>query len=302
MSSHHHHCLSAEPHINNIKEYLLHFLGCVEISERSRFLNDELHDVWLFETQHHIDSGKSEDEARVASKEKREKWKTGCLSELRRIRFLRTRLEDDDEGKRLVSNLEDSSKEWRNSDEYKRGIETVRKWKCSSQYNSYRQERTKEWENSDEYKKCIRLAGKLKSRPGYTESSELNKDLTDIDPKPEWKHYITERDVNVPIIKFQGGESRNFEFKDIDNGKVWGLFPDQKTTVEHLLDETTGKENILYREKADSTTIKYFHLPSNNMDVSAMSLFIPFKKVADSLISSSGQRYVQWSIGTCDDG
>lgn len=225
MSSHHRHCLSAEPHINNIKEYLLHFLGCIEISDRSRFLNDELHDVWLFDIQHHIDSGKSEDAARASSKKKREKWKTGCLSELRRIKFLRTKLREDDEDRRLVLNLEDSSKEWRESQQFEEGIKKIVEWKSRPEYTSYREESTRHLTTSDEYKKCTKLAEGLQSHPGYTGTPELNNDLTEIETKPEWKHYIPERDVNVPTIKFQGGKFRNFELKDnIDNGKVWGSF------------------------------------------------------------------------------
>lgn len=274
-------CLSAELHVGNITDCLTHFFGCIDISDRSRFLNDELHEVWLLDVQQHIDSGKSEDEARAASRAKREKWKNDCLSELRRIKFLRTRLGDDDEGKRLVSNLEDSSKGWKESQQFDKGIKKIVEWKSRPEYTSYLEESTRHWTTSDEYKKCTELAKKLRSRSVYTGTPELNNDLTEIDTKPEWNYYIPERDVNVPIMKFKGGEPCNFELRDIDNAKVWGSFPDQKTTVEHLLDETNGKNNILYREKADNTTIKYFHLHSNNMDVSAIPLTISSKSVAD---------------------
>lgn len=268
MSSHHRHCLSAEPHINNIKEYLLHFLGCIEISDRSRFLNDELHDVWLFDIQHHIDSGKSEDEARAASKEKREKWKTGCLSELRRIEFLRAKLEADPEESQLVSDLVDSRKKWRASQQFDERIDKIAEWKRRPEYASYLEESSRHWTSSDEYKKCVELREKLKDKTECNGTPGTNDSISDNQPRSLGEDYIPERDVNVPIVQFKDGNPADFTSSDVDDRKVWGTFPDQKTTVEHLLDRTMGENNILCREKTEKNTIKYFHLPSNNMTVS----------------------------------
>ncbi|KAF3019773.1 hypothetical protein E8E14_011476 [Neopestalotiopsis sp. 37M] len=234
MSSFQHRsCLSAEPHVDNIKESLLHFLGCVNISERFRLLNDDSHPVWVFETQHHVKNGKPRGEAEKLTKQKREKWKSACLSELRRIKFLRRKLEDDiDEGE-LVTNVQQSRKEWEDSEEYQKGIELVREWK---------------------------------KRPEYNGPLETNDGVLDDEPDSVEEVYKPERDVNVPIIQFNDGNARDFKvLEDVDGKKVWGSFPDQKTTVEHLLDGRIKEQNILYREKKDKNTIKYFHLPSNNM-------------------------------------
>jgi hypothetical protein len=232
----HRSCLSAEPHNDNIKESLLHFLGCVNVSERYRLLNDDSHPVWQYEINHHVKENKTpEEEARALANQKREKWKNACLSELRRIKFLRQKLKDDEDEKKLVIDVEKSRKEWETSTEYREGIALVRKWK---------------------------------NRHDDPETSENKDDMLGNEPQSVIEKYTPERDVNVPIIQFNDGKAQDFKvLKDIDGKKVWGSFPDQKTTVEHLLDGSIKENNILYREKTDKT-IKYFHLPSNNMTVS----------------------------------
>ncbi|ETS74206.1 hypothetical protein PFICI_14072 [Pestalotiopsis fici W106-1] len=223
--SHHRSCLSAEPHEENIKEVLLHFLGCLKISERHDFLEDEAHPVWSFEAKHN----KGENVTK-----KREKWRANCLNELRRIEFLREKLKDDgDEDERqLVSNIERSRKEWKRSPEYKEGIQMVEEWRRATP------------EDSGTFKPS---------------GSPVN-----VKPESVQDKYIPEKDVNVPIIKFKDGEPDDFKL-DKKNKKIWGSFPDQKTTVEHLLDNEAGKNSILRRDEKDTSTVKYFHLPSNNM-------------------------------------
>lgn len=224
LTMNHAQCLSAEPHEDNIKEVLLHFLGCLPFSERHDFLYGE-HPVWTFEAKHN----------QGGLTQKRDKWRESCLNELRRIEFLRETLKYDKDEYQLVADLDTSREEWRKSTEYDRGMELVKQWK--------------------------------QSIPQYTQAYKPSGTEVTVNLKTIEDEYILERDVNVPIIKFKGGEAQDFESKN-DDKMVWGRFPDQKTTVEHLLDKQKGKDNILYREKADPSTIKYFHLPSNNMTVS----------------------------------
>lgn len=69
-------CLSADAHSDNITDYLVHFLGCIEIAERFAFLTDKDYKVWTDEVRHHQKkSNKSPEYAEALSATKRDKWR-----------------------------------------------------------------------------------------------------------------------------------------------------------------------------------------------------------------------------------
>ncbi|OTB12173.1 hypothetical protein K445DRAFT_369569 [Daldinia sp. EC12] len=75
--------------------------------------------------------------------------------------------------------------------------------------------------------------------------------------------YILEDDIIVPIIQFDDGKSDSIKSDEVRN-----KFPNQKTTVQDLL---SGKDNLLHkrmysREPSSGRLVRYFHIPSNNMD------------------------------------
>lgn len=99
-------CLDTKPHHEIIDDHLLHFLGCIEFHERHAFLNSDNYPVW--ENEREYLKSKSPNDALAAAleaKTQREPWKKDCVSELRRIDFLRSCLEKDDDEKHLVERI-----------------------------------------------------------------------------------------------------------------------------------------------------------------------------------------------------
>lgn len=251
-------CLSSEDHEDNIKDHLIHFLGCIEISQRGNFLNDDGYPLWANEREHQLKKYKGkatvkevEEETR-RTRRKRERWKSDCQSELRRIAYLRKKLKEDEKGaSHLVTLLEDSSKQWRESETFQNNIEEVKKWRKGPDGS----------DDSDD-------------SPG-----QLYKPIEDI----ENTKYESEKDINVPFMYFMPPShtdhgsiegagpflSMTHAVEPLEPGvPVWGQFPDQKTTVKHLLDNTLRERNLLFKNRSPHG-IKYFHLPSNNMKVRA---------------------------------
>ncbi|KAI3323508.1 hypothetical protein HD806DRAFT_496940 [Xylariaceae sp. AK1471] len=108
-------CLSAEPHDDNIKDHLLHFLGCIPIHERHSFLDDDGHPFFVSEVAHNVNLGRNLQEAQELSKTKRLAWSSECRKQLRRIDFLREKIAQDKEKKHLVERLLESGTEWKQS-------------------------------------------------------------------------------------------------------------------------------------------------------------------------------------------
>lgn len=238
-------CLSPDPHEDNIKDPILHFLGCVEISSRNEFLknpsNVQPHEEIAAETT--ADQPKGNQQHRDINKQRDAAWREDCLSELRRIAFLRSKLQEDEEEKHLVQKIEESRKAWKKSDVYKEGMQDIRKWRNSPK--------------------------------------SLNEE--DSEPKVSISkdNYDPARDVNTPFMLFkkQKNVSSTYEpdneTKDPTNA-IWGKFPNQKTNVQRLLfDKEKNKDGRDDNERKnllggidDDEKIRYFHIPSNNMLVS----------------------------------
>lgn len=246
-------CLNPDCHDKNIKDHLLHFLGCIEISERHDFMEDPEYKLWKQETEHWITKlrqagnqhkqwpaeemkdSEVESKAREKSQVKREAWRDDCLSELRRIDFLRLKLKQDPQEKHLVESVEKSRHAWENSKEYKANIDSVKFWGAGR-----RKHNGKPYEN-------------------------LRKESMD-------KPYEPSRDVNAPFMQFEKQNPSDWTFAPVDvtpdsSQAIWGKYPNQKTTVQRLLYPEEGQLNLLSKKK-DKTRLKYFHVPSNNMTVS----------------------------------
>lgn len=239
-------CLSPDCHDENIKDHLFHFLGCIEISERHSFLFDPEYKVWQQETKYWITklrqaehTGENrtdndiEREAMEKSQMKRETWKDDCLSELRRIDFLRFQLKGDPQEQHLVDSVEKSRDAWKKSLEFEENIDRVKAWGIS--------------------------------RRKYTWKAYE-------DPIDEYKPYEPGRDVNAPFMQFKRNPTE-WVFTHVDEkpGRrqaIWGKYPNQKTTVQRLL-YPEGQINLLSKDK-DNERLKYFHVPSNNMTVSTL--------------------------------
>ncbi|KAI1279501.1 hypothetical protein F5Y07DRAFT_397128 [Xylaria sp. FL0933] len=81
-------CLSVELHDDNVKDHVLHFLGCIPVRERDSFLNDDSHPFFDSEVKHNISSGRSPQEALELARSRRSEWSAACRKQLRRIEVM----------------------------------------------------------------------------------------------------------------------------------------------------------------------------------------------------------------------
>ncbi|KAH9904479.1 hypothetical protein F4778DRAFT_64649 [Xylariomycetidae sp. FL2044] len=262
----HHTCLSAEPHDDNVRDILTHYLGCLEFAERKEFFKDT-NKVWEEEVEYFEAEGVSREEAKRRGEKNRDKWKRNCATEERRIEFLRKALERDEKEQEkeqnarreelrrdaqdkgqdekhlvksaidsLVKNVNASRYKWRDSDEYKDNIKDVQSW------------RKQNGNHIDSVPENI-------SNPSETNATQGNTAA-----------YDPEHDINAAIMQFENGMA----VEDIGEDMVKGSFPDHKIKIKRLLeeprDEEDRKTNILHKaQKSNDETVNYFHLPSNNM-------------------------------------
>ncbi|KAI8959193.1 hypothetical protein F5Y11DRAFT_14258 [Daldinia sp. FL1419] len=211
-------CLSSEEHDCDIKDHLLHYLGCIEFCDQEKFFQKGSQ-IWKEEAEHQEKVlGHTADEAERLTEQKRMSWQADCENELKRIGLLRRQLSEDKD-KNLIERVEESLHKWRNSGEYTTHIKKVQELR--------------------------KTRGKGSSLPRY------------IEPKAE--EYDPEKDVKVPIIQFKGGQPHS-----VEHPEVWNKFPNQKTTIDNLLN---GEGDLLRQDNSLSKrSIRYFHIPSNNMD------------------------------------
>ncbi|KAI0126573.1 hypothetical protein BJ170DRAFT_684158 [Xylariales sp. AK1849] len=227
-------CLSTEPHDDTIKEYLYHYLGCIEFWERNGFF-DVGNPLWQIEVKHLINLGKSEQDAKAEVNKKRVQWESDCKSALRRIDFLRYTLSMDPNEQHLITKIDESREKWRHCEEYTRNIAMVGIWRTN-------------------------ILGK----------PPRNQEVPSSAGTAERTPYTPEKDTNVGIVHFEGNQiSKSAE---VVNDRVWGSFPDQKTTVENLLYDQRSQEDygrkhgLLYKDRPEhQERLRYFHFPSNNM-------------------------------------
>ncbi|KAI1207865.1 uncharacterized protein F4807DRAFT_168597 [Annulohypoxylon truncatum] len=105
-------CLSPDDHGCDIKDHLLHFLGCIKIKDREDFFEPD-HGIWKQELEHQKEHlGLDDEQAHEVTRRKRESWKDDCDGELRRINFLRKTLRADKKDKHLVKEVNSSRERW----------------------------------------------------------------------------------------------------------------------------------------------------------------------------------------------
>ncbi|GAP83012.2 putative ankyrin repeat protein [Rosellinia necatrix] len=247
-------CLSAEDHHNAITDHLIHYFGCLSITERKEFRTDE-HKVWVAECEHQRQLAtkrgilktpdKIETEAKTKTDAIRKRWISDFDKEEERIELLRRTLEK--------NNLTQEVDTWRKTLGGCCLVQEVDMCPRTPETANLVQEVDKcreAWRNSSEY----RLSSAKPPKP----------DQTSTEPNPDPRNYIPEEDVSVGVIRFKDG-------KPFDKGSdLLGKFPNQKTNVQSLLYKghtDKPEENLLHKDRigSDSTEIRYFHIPSNNM-------------------------------------
>lgn len=210
-------CVSSEPHDDDIRDYVQHYMGCIEISERRGFF-DPNKPLWK-KPEHSANNG---DNITAEMKSKQitpEQAQAACRLEIRRARYLRKVLANDPSETKLVDKIMKTRAKWVASEQYKSGMKAIRTWK-----------------------------------PNRNRAHEDDSDDSDGQPL---KKYDPELDINVHILKYKRDSSKNLS-----------MLPHEKMKVKKLL-ETEDSNPLRYQEGIpEKDTIKYVHLPANNMEVS----------------------------------
>lgn len=220
-------CLSSEPHDDIIKDHLDHYLSCIEFCDREDFFNPNSA-LWQIEARHRIGLRKRlhptesrEDRGSFAKDEvdkKRKQWKDECEYELDRIQFLRATLSRDPKEGHLNEKVDESRQNWRHGDrpnDYKRNISKVRLWR----------------------------------REHLGKPVKTIEELYPPTPPKQLTEYNPEKDASVPVILFEGGQVLEKAEEPVEcerkDRRIWGSFPDQKTTVQHLFSDRGNEADFL---------------------------------------------------------
>jgi hypothetical protein len=221
-------CLSVEDHDHDITDPLAHFLGCIEIGERNDFFSDK-NRIWKDELEYQQSLGNEQDGASELVKNLKERWKNNIDSELKRIALLRKTLAEEENDGPLVSAVDKSREEWRQSHEYQRNIRKVREWRQEHQMS----------------------VSNLEPEDNEAEANEL-------------EGYELEKDISVPVIQFDKEKEYS---EDGFKGKFPNQKTTVHKLLYEVASKP--EDELLHRNRDfNNGRIKYFHIPSNNMIVS----------------------------------
>ncbi|KAF5013258.1 hypothetical protein FDECE_733 [Fusarium decemcellulare] len=242
-------CLSSEEHDDNISNHLLHYLGCIEVSQRKDFFATS-NPIWEKDIERQLQRLKSlkkavhkheEDQIRENVRDKRDKWKKECERDLRRFTLIRRCLETSEEEPRYVEAVTESLAMWRASEQFKKGIKMVEGWS---------------------------------KRAEHDEPTLLTSHIEEA--------YDPDKDLNVHIIRYKDrgrrietprGERRGSEVDSISPGDNWKEKMKSETMKVHTViskpEDGTGNKLNGLRKGDEGVTISYVHFPANNMQAVA---------------------------------
>lgn len=195
--------LSTKPHNENITNPLLHFHGCIEICQRHDFLQGNS-PIWAKELEHQHKLPRPE----VPEIPETPEPETPEEIVERMKRSWKSNFEA--EMKRIAI-LRDTI----SNDEHDKSL--VRDL----------EENREIWRRSPEYKNNIDSVRQWRRDLGKENSIEGPKWMGNIDK------YDPDKDISVPVIQFEG---RKGITADINNIPLNGKFPNQKTTIDTLLE------------------------------------------------------------------
>jgi hypothetical protein len=275
-------CVSAEPHEAAIRDYLQHFLGCLEFRERKDFFSPR-NPIWKEDTQSTI-----QPEAGTTTRSRKLDTFQACLDQLRRIEYLRKAMDRDDE-RILVQKLGESKAAWEDSKDYQTGLFAIEKWKETAEYlnNRDRCRPVNTWGRRLDAKAQSPAAADLDTLfseffPGVSRGSETSNNSeiqasrstaniptmngSNIETHDHYttrgggatgplEEYDPEKDLNAYMVQFEEDENHSYqktEEKETNSRSLRGHFPDQRMSVTTLLGETLKGEHGT-RESARKT-------------------------------------------------
>ena len=294
-------CLSCLPHgPDAVRNLLLHYLACIEIHERADFRKGK-HEFWdrkrgveldkvRAENQTARDDERKDDGQMRAQADERvkkaiESLEVSITAQEKRTRILRKAIADAADAAQppspsLVACLQDSGKSWRACKEYAGGIKEVRRWRSSQQLHIDSPDAVQNQQDRQEPEN---------TRPGVQKTNRgppCNPKMTEGNDE-----YKLERDVNAYLIQYTqklapvAADETAYRLPDkpiyeqFTDDRFKDKFPDQRTSIDMLLESAHAKSfeprpNILSKKNSDEkdsamtrTTMRYLHIPANNMEV-----------------------------------
>ena len=319
-------CLSALPHLPNADADSLfqHYLGCLEFHQRAYFL-DQNNEFWMQQLKDEVTrlsagnptSGEKNlrEEAEASVRKNIQALAVSLEAQYKRTAVLRLALSrekpstqwdpntprdnyPEPESKSFVDYVDLSRRRWRQSREYRIGMEKVQNWRRN---------------RGLPVDETIDPTGKSQEEmeePGRARVQEIVKYLRGHDSiTEEISPYDLERDVNAYLIQYtrlnkstdaklksQLGDPkmRHLEVHSYEEGmtdvRFKGKFPDQRLSIDWFCKSSHSESGYYYNlpkdsnhtgadqyiwskdecDKRDPTRMRYLHIPANNMTVSSL--------------------------------
>ncbi|KAJ9148654.1 Ankyrin repeat protein [Pleurostoma richardsiae] len=276
-----HTCLTALEHEPKmIRDHFQHYFGCIKISEREQFW-DHNNEIWQYEEEEEfkkLNSRLREQEARAQAKEI-VKARIGTLAvsvetQYKRIDILRSEI-----AKNTAQSDPGSDRSCENQPTTQESlVEQV-----TRSHGKWRRTRSAEKAAGDA------LREQANPTVAVTDSTDTNQQTKET--------YCLERDTNAYLIQYEKGTHRgNHEppgesskrsdrvgstsqevipngvghLQPVDehptNWRFKGRFPDQRVALQYLLKKPTEEEDVIVHKDKHRERIRYFHVPSNNME------------------------------------
>jgi hypothetical protein len=298
-------CLSDLKHDCAIQNHVLHYLGCIERRQQEKFY-EKNGELWTKELENEKErqKRKPKDPQRDGASETAEDivtnrlngWREACETEVRRIDYLRALLAKDNEVRHLVDYLETSRNGWKNTDDFIKGLEEVKRWRAKLP-TAISTEKTSPTAPEDLQETDPRGGRDNQPRQqqrglrNHTQPSSSGELLmtsgssaglaVETKPQKSKEHlhevpYEPEKDFNLHIIKYEDIMSQEDGLEGSQSVHTKRRLPDQKVKVHEILGERILEntvpdwtKNPLYRKEGEtSDKLSYIHIPVNNMFVS----------------------------------
>ncbi|KAH8892695.1 hypothetical protein GQ53DRAFT_805688 [Thozetella sp. PMI_491] len=265
-------CVSPDPHDEgaeySIRDYLSHFLGCVEFRDRLDLfkIDGRLWTEELKRERRKVQQKKPLEELEIKVTEKMHREVESCIDELFRIDLLRATLlkSPDQRDRDLVTKLEESRDAWRSSTEYRTNLPLVQAWsrRGNTQSPTCKQLRDVSLSLCD-----------VAHHPPRT--------LTERVEAAEAQPYNPENDIKAYAIRW---EYKGHRLVPNNDTSIKARFPDQRHPLNTVLQDSPSQgfdsdeeptdppsPTSMYRAlnplRADKSgkMLRYFHFPANNM-------------------------------------
>lgn len=303
-------CLSVENHDRNIRDFVTHYFGCIEIHERKSFFTDE-NQVWEFEEARMKElggkylqaSGDRTAEAQQRVKDLRQKAKTSVESHNTRTKLLRNEISKKligkkEEGGNLVEYVTQSHKAWVSSQVFEEGIQKVKKWRDLQKKPTGVADGSMEGDESSSYS----LEEDVNAYIIQYEVRETTEDTGVVTQSLAGSSTQSTTDDESTHSKarprLNGGNVR-LSLEGITDERLKPLtFPDQRLRIVRLIEKDTTNESakMSMSRTQNGTRIRYFHFPSNNMRVSFPNGPVAIVKLGK---ETNSKRFQQWAE-VCD--